>query len=323
MEMTAITTRPFSYYETFSTFRAAEASALRTGLRRKRFVHFHVSCAVRNRLIAEHVAKGRPASIVDRLRHAGPGEPFGVDIANGDQIKVPGDAGRGFVQVVPAPILDLGVDLRGLALLPCSLRRGELFFQRPVVARVFDHFARRQGRKVLQPKVDTNSPAGFSGLGLWHFQANVQVPVTTGVLAETGAVFEYSTIWNRAGHPDSIYIAREEERVAHLSNARTANGYPSKGSSAAIAQSASTTTPKGLRKVFANRVYGHGVQPNDPRRTGCQFCEIKVRGPLSPPHNRFALGVVAEVPNEVNGARVTVKAPRKILYPISVNNIHE
>src|SRR6202047_5167644 len=94
MRNAALSTYPASYSEVCDTFRPRLAGARRTDSGRERFIHFLVPSPVRGRLVAEHVAEGRPACIKDGLRQAGLGESGGVHIADRDVIELSNDAGR-------------------------------------------------------------------------------------------------------------------------------------------------------------------------------------------------------------------------------------
>ena len=103
---TAATANPPLYSKVYDTFRprARQCATTRTDLGRIRFVDFLKPSSVRNRLVAEHVAKGRPACIKYGLSHVGLGESGSVHITHCDVVELQHDASRELVLKIPAGI---------------------------------------------------------------------------------------------------------------------------------------------------------------------------------------------------------------------------
>ena len=103
---TAATANPPPYSKVCDTSRprVGQCATTRTDLGRIRFVDFLKPSSVRNRLVVEHVAKGRPACIKYRLSHAGLGESGSVHITHCDVVELQHDASRELVLKIPAGI---------------------------------------------------------------------------------------------------------------------------------------------------------------------------------------------------------------------------
>ena len=199
MNRTAIAASPSSYFETLRPSRAAEASAFGTGLSAEVFRDVHKRRPVRNRLIAEHLARHSRAGIGGRLaiRRL---EPTARHIANAYQSEGAGDLRCLRVEKILTAIGDLGMD----GLHTASLAGSLCFRKRHLVlgehAGVLDLIAGRERHAFLQPKVD--SDFGILSVRLWLVLNNeVAVPATTGVLRERPGLFSRRSLGAARAEP--------------------------------------------------------------------------------------------------------------------------
>ncbi len=155
MDSLAIATLPRSNSKTCDTFgpRVGQRAATRTGLGGKRFVHLFNGGPVRYRFVAEHVSEGRPGRVVDALCQPGFGKTLGVDIANGDVIKIRHKTGRQLVQEVGPSVSDPGVEVRHLPLLSGALRDSKPVFK--LCSSLFQGFISRRADAHDNAKTDS------------------------------------------------------------------------------------------------------------------------------------------------------------------------
>ena len=79
-------TGPVPYSKVCDTFRprVGQSATTRTDLGRKRFIHFFVPRAIRNRLVREHLLEGMPRGVVNAFGHLGLGQFATADVARSD-----------------------------------------------------------------------------------------------------------------------------------------------------------------------------------------------------------------------------------------------
>ncbi len=131
----ALAAHPSPDRKSLSTFWAAEASALRTGLRCIGFIDLDIRYPCGIAFIPEVVPQHRPSSIENALCHRGLCEFRGRHVAHRDGAGTVDPCPRKLVEAVLPPIGDLGVDRPDLSLAPLALRFGQLWLQIAVEGR--------------------------------------------------------------------------------------------------------------------------------------------------------------------------------------------
>ncbi len=188
---TANTTRPLSYSKVCDTFRPriGHGAAIRTDLGRKAFVDFLEPRAMLNSLVRQLMLEARPASIQDRLGHAGPGESGGGNITDRNIVELPDDKVRQLVRKIVATVRNLCVDRPDAPLLVGALRQRENLLGATIDTLRFDLFAGRKRREVFQAKVDTDTAQRLTSMGSGRDQIDhdIQVPVPSRVARKVGA----------------------------------------------------------------------------------------------------------------------------------------
>lgn len=107
-----------------------------------------------NSLACQLVSEAQPAGIQYGFRHAGFGEPGGIDIADCDVVKLAHDARRKLVAEIVSAIGDLRTDCLDAPLLVGALGNRQRLLRAAIDAPRFNLFARGQGSEVLQAKVN-------------------------------------------------------------------------------------------------------------------------------------------------------------------------
>jgi len=303
VDRSAVLAHPFPYCETLQPSRAAEASALGTGLRRKSLVSLYVGHAVPVGFVAEHPTEHRPASVEHALCERSPGETGGVHVADNDSGEAIDQSPRGDMQVVLPSIGNLGVDRLRSLLVTSPLRDGECGFLATVVSGVLDRLAVGHRGERLQPEVDADTFASARGSGL-DFALQVQVPPTARIFTERPR--EHAALdW--AMHPESVASPEVgHAALVEMDGTRGLEGNPAERTLRPLRGAPSW--PTALRVARASEVpgdvlHGVGVQFEQSRRSSGELAEVKAAGPASRPASCLILHVAAVVPDEVDGAR--------------------
>jgi hypothetical protein len=305
MRHSTLRTYPTSYSEFCDTFRPRLASARRTDSGRERFIDFLVPSPVRKRFVAEHVSEGRPACIEDRFRHVGLGESGGVHVAHRDVIELSNDAGRELVLKVTARMADACVDVGRLTPFSGPLSGRESGGQLPQVPRVFDLLPVGQGSEVLEPQVDANTAAHRPRIRLSDFHGNVQIPMTPGIAGEAGSVLDLTLRQRpRVEHPEGV--SSKAKGVALALEVTALEGHPAQRSPAAPTQERELLLTTRVGVLLAHRVDRARVQGEFLAAASGQAIQIETARPALIPFQRVLLGVVAEIPDEITGARLPV-----------------
>src|ERR1700690_591926 len=286
MRHSTLRTYPTSYSEFCDTFRPRLASARRTDSGRERFIDFLVPSPVRKRFVAEHVSEGRPACIEDRFRHVGLGESGGVHVAHRDVIELSNDAGRELVLKVTARLADACVDVGRLTSFSGPLSTRESGGQLPQVPRVFDLLPVGQGSEVLEPQVDANTAA--------------QRP--------------------RVEHPEGV--SSKAKGVALALEGTALEGHPAQRSPAAPTQERELLLTTRVGVLLAHGVDRARVQGEFLAAASGQAIQIETARPALIPFQRGLLGVVAEIPEEITGARLRVQQTRERFDAVSIDQQH-
>jgi len=159
MRTATVRTNPIPYSKVCDTFRPriGQSAAIRADLGAKRFIHLFKPRAMLNSLVRQLSSEGRPARIQNGLRHAGPGESGGVDVAYRDVIKFFDEAHRKLVVKVAAPVSYLRVNRFHALFLARPLRCGQYRLRVPVDALRADLFTRGQGGEVFQAQINAHA----------------------------------------------------------------------------------------------------------------------------------------------------------------------
>ena len=323
MVSTAIGTLPLSYSKVCDTFRprVRKASATRTDLGGKRFVHFLKPCAMPNGLVRKHVTEGRPARIENGLCHAGLGKSGRVHVAHGDMIKLTHDAMRKLVQKIVSPVGDFGVDFRGLALFLGTLRLGKFFLQRPIVPGVVDLLPSGERGELFQAEINSDAGENFTHLSVGNLNHDVQVPVSPAILRKICAILDLA-FRQRARMEHAKGVPGEAEGVALALEVSSFERNPAERLLATIAKVRPLLLRSGFGVLLTNRIHGTGVESKLPAATGRKLVQVEAgRPPLAPLESVF-LGVVAEIPNVVARPGLPVEQAVQGFYAVAVNLDH-
>ena len=320
MDSTAITTLPFSFSKPCDTSRPRiwQAAATRTGLGRKRFIHFFIPCAIRNRLVRKHLFEGMPARVQDAFSHAGFGEFRGRHIADHDVIKVTHDLRGSLVQKVCAAVRNLGVDFGNLPLLSGTLRDSKALFEFPIVARMLDFLPVGQRSEVSKTKINADTANRLSFRNVRDFDNDVQKPVAAPILAEAGSVLDLA-FRQGAGIEHAECVAGEPEGVALALQVASLERHPAKRALAAIAKERAVELLARLGVLLAHRVDGSGVQSKLLAAACCELVQVEPSGPSLAPFERVFLRIVAEIKDVGNRPRLLVQQAVQRLHTVAVN----
>ena len=320
MDRTALTANPLSYSQTCDTFRPrlGQCATSRAGLGGKRFIHFFIPCAIRNRLVRKHRFEGMPRCVVNAFRHLGLGEFSAADIANSDVIESPHDVRTGLVQEVLPGVGDLGVNLRRQSFLSGPLRLSQFFFKLPKASGMLDLLAVGQGGKVFKAQVNSNAAHRFSGFSVRNINDDVQEPIAAPVLAEAGAVLDLA-FRQGPGIEYAKCVTGESERIAVAFQVPTFEWHPAQRPLAAIAQVRALELISRLGVLRGNGIDGAGMDAKFLAATRGQLVKIEPGRPPLTPLERVLLRVVAEVPDAGNRPRLLVQQAVQRLHTVAVN----
>ena len=306
MRDATLRTYPASYSEVCDTFRPRLACARRTDSGRERFIHFLIPSPVRRRFIAEHVSEGRPACIQDGLRQAGLGESGGVHIADRDVIELSNDAGRELVVKVTASVDDARVQGSRATPFAGALRGSELVRQLPQRPRVLDLLPVGQGSEVFKTQVDANPATHRPRRGLRDFNDDVQEPTPACVAGEVRSVLDLA-LRQRPRVEYSEGVPGKAKRFPLALQIPAFQRHPPQRTPAAPAQERPVLLTAGLGVLLTNGIDRAGVQGELLAAPRGQPIQIKAARPTLIPFQRMQLSVVAEIPNEIARARLSVE----------------
>lgn len=302
----AVSANPLSLIQSRPTFRPGYASACGAGLRTKGFVDFLVPRPFSNGFVGEHRTEGRPARIIDGLRHAGFGEAGRVHITHGDVVELSDDASRELVQEVPACISCLGMQLGSKALLTGPLRLPKPFLDGLEVPRVADRLTVGQRGKMLQPEVDAYPVLDTPRLRFGNFNGDVQEPVAASVLAKVRSITDLA-FGKRTTVEHAKGVAVEAKGGSFTLEAAPLNRHPSERLTTPVTQVWAAVLSAGLnvlRQENRDRLAGKPEQFAAARR---ELFNIESAGPLLAPLERVFLRVVRKVPNVIDRSRLGVQ----------------
>jgi hypothetical protein len=303
MHRSALAACPFSHNQTLSAFRAAEATALGTGLGTVPLIPLYELCPVRYRFVAEHVSKERPARVRDGLRHLRALELGGIDITDHDERVEPHQGRRGDVVVVTSAPGNLPVDCASSALATSALRPGKSLCPRLGVTKILNRRAVRARRQRLQAKVNADCTS-LAGFGFRNFALKVEVPAAVSVLAK-GARSNVAA--NRAVIPEMESLLSVNRNAVFDLHDGIAERHPPERPLAAPFWPA-TCRLAASDKLRAHGLNGAGADTQVGRAPRRELGQIKSTGPFLRPLSRVLLRFAAEVPDKINCPRHLIQA---------------
>lgn len=300
VDRSAIAALPHSYFQTLSAFRAADASAVRTGLRAVPFVGLNVLSPVRNRFVAEHVAEHRPAGIAYGATRKRTLHGLAVHVTDDDPSKLAHEADRLLVQMMAARVRDLRRDSPCPAFLARSLRPGESRSAPIKMARVGDLGAIGERRKIFQTKIHADRTSAAVH-GFRHLAREVEIPPAAGILAEAAGT---DVCRNWATKPQAVRAAEHANAVSgrmdYFIAVRERNPSKRPPATPARASSYGLTCAHEQAARFRN---GFRWNAKFFATTGRQLHQVVGRRPTPVPLPRMFLHVAAIVPDEIDGPR--------------------
>ena len=309
MRCATATATPMPYSKVCDTSRPRIrlVAATRADLGAKRFAHFLKPRAMPNGLVREHASEGRPATVQYRLGHAGFCQSSRIDIANGNVVKAPNDLQGLFMQKVPSGVGDFrvnGVDKTTLAGALCA---SQGFFQVPVVFRILDLLPVGQGCKILQAQVDANSVVQCLGSDVWHLDADIQKPVTTGVSREIRAVFDGGANGQASAFEYLELASVEVKATRGFFQLPPLQWHPTQMLFAAVAKIGALLLASGLGVLLAHRVNRARVNTKLFAAASSELVQVKPREPFAAKAYRVFLAIVAIVPDKVHRTGLLVE----------------
>lgn len=259
-----------------------------------------------NSLVRQLISEGRPASIKNRLCHAGFGESGCVYITHSNVVELSHYAMRELMYEVASTVDNFRVQTFCQTILIGPLRFTKTIFKMPVVAWVLNLFASREGGKFLEAEVNPDTIAYFSRAIRIDLNNQVQVPVTTRVPGKIGAVAylpirELPTI----EHPESA--AMETEALPVPLNMPTLKWNPPKGFLATKSEIRTFFLGSRYDVLRANSGYRRGMQTKLLAAPGSKADQVEGGVPLATITKGVFLPFVAIVPHEVYRAGLLVQ----------------
>jgi hypothetical protein len=298
MAATAITAYPLPYSEVCDTVRPRAGS-----------------------LVREHRTEARPRSIENGFGHPGPGQYCGIDIAHCDVVKLPHDAVRELVREIPARMGDAGVDLSDQALLAGSLGLAKTPFEVSIPTGILNLLTCRESSKFLEPQIDSDAAFKSSDWRVGKLDRNVKEPASAPITAKVRAAPDLA-FGKRARMKHAESVTRIPKRLALALAVTALQWNPRQRPFAAIAQVGTPVLRPRFGVLLTHRVDGTRVQSKFLGTSGGQDIQVKPTRPTLVPFQRVFLGVVAIVPNVVNGSALLVQQSAERLHSIAVNQDH-
>ena len=296
---------PLPYSKTCDTFRAADCTAIGTGLGRETFVDDFERDSVPQGFVAEHLAERRPAGIKHGFCHPRLRQVGRIHVADDNVAVLAHDPRRLFMQEMSPAVFRFRMQRRRAALLSALLRQCEPLFVTPVKRRHFDLAPVAQHGEVFESEIDGNSRPGLRG-GFSNLDLNVEIPTPTGVLAKTRGL-DFGIIGDAARIPESVFAAEDDDNSAPIVNAERAGGIEWNPAETALLARA----PRGIArlcKLPSNRRKSIAVDAKINARARHQPAKIKPTWPArdrprTPAALSFALGRTAKVPGIIDRTR--------------------
>jgi hypothetical protein len=150
---------------------------------------------------------------------------------------------------------------------------------------------------------------------------DVQEPMPARITGKVRAVLDLA-FGERAGvkHPEGV--SRKTERVPLALQISALQGHPAQGAPAPPAQERTVSLPARLGVLLADGVDGARMQAELLAAPRSQAIQIKAARPVFVPLQRLKLSVVAEIPDEIAGARLPAEESGQRLDAVSVHQQH-
>lgn len=319
----AALTAPFSYTQVFSTLWAANCTAARTNLSRKRFVHFEIFCTRVIAFVCKHRSEGTPARVQNGFSHPGFSKLGTVDVADKDQIVIGNNIVGNFVQEVSPLGCDLHIDVGSLSFLSRPLSLGKFNLSISKILRGTNLFSSGECGQVLKAQIDSHGPLGGPGFSGGQFKDQIQIPSSTGILREIRPITNLGTFWDRPGKTDGIKTLMADKLIARLSAPFSSNGNPAKGFFSTVAKIRLAVLKTRTGILLANSINYLCLNSKIFTGTSRKLAEIKPARPAFAPTQCVPLSIVTEIPNKINFSRHAVqRCAMSVFYPISVSEFH-
>ncbi|CAK0035122.1 Uncharacterised protein [Burkholderia pseudomallei] len=310
--MTSITftAYPMPYSKICDTFRPLRrhCATRRTDLGRETFVNFLVLRAMPNGLVREHCSEGRPARIVDRLRHAGLGESSRIHVPYGDVIEFPHNAMRELVEKIRTRTRNARVDIRRLALLLGTLGLGETFLKSTEIARVVDLLAGRECSEILEAQINADAIEDLATRRICNFNANIEKPIPASVSRKVSSILDLP-LGKRAAVENAKRVPRKAKRVSLSLKISPLDRNPTEGFPASVAKVWSPALIARFEISVTNLTDSARMNTKFLAASGSELFKIKRRRPFLAPFKRMLLRVVTEIPNVVHRAGLLIQQP--------------
>ena len=225
------------------------------------------------------------------------------------------------MQEIPARMRDPGVNLSDQAPLAGSLCLAKTPFEVSIATGIPDLLTRRESGKLLEPQIDSDAAFKSSDWCVSKLDSNVKKPATAPIAAKVRAVPDLA-FGKRARMKHAEGVTGKPKRLALALEITAFQRNPGQRLIAAIAQVGKPLLRPRFGVLLTHGVDGTRVQSKFLGTSGGQDVQVKSTRPTLIPFQRVFLGVVAIVPNVVNGAALPVQQPAERLDSIAVNQDH-
>ena len=315
-------TSPFSHYESFQPLRAADRTTIRTGLRRKSFIHFFKPCAMLNSLVRKHISEGRPTSIEHGLSQVGFGKSGGIDVAYRDIVKLLNEARREFVVKIFSAIRYLLVNCFDTAFFICPLGNGKRFFSIAINALCFDFFSGGQRGEILQTKINADTVQRLTNISSDNnINHDIQEPITMRIPRKIRAVFDFA-LWQNAAIEYAEYITKKNKGIASALQVSAFDWNPAKIFLSAIAKIWTFLLGAGLSILLAYGIDRSRMQTKFFTAPGRKFVQVKSSMPSPTEAQSIFLPVIAEIEYVIHGVRLLIKQAVQRFYSVTIDKNH-
>lgn len=323
MRNTTFRASPTSYCQALQPPRAADCTAIRTGLRGKTLVHFLEPGTIPHGLVREICAEGRPTCVINRFRKMGFSKPCGIYIADGDVVKLSHDAGRELVKKIVPAIGNLGVDCLLPARLVRTLGHCKCLLRSPVNALRLNLLACGQRSKVLQAKVNANTTERESSLRnfLCNLHYDIQIPISLAVLGKARPILNLAR-WKIAAFENLKRVTPIVKSIAHAIQVTALHRYPTKRFLAAITKVRFVLSKSSLCILLTNSIDRARMKAEFLAASGGELVQIKARKPAAAKTQGIFLPIIAIVPHIRHRAGLLVQEAIERFNAVSVRDDH-
>ena len=319
MRRATLRTIPVSYSETLQPSRAADCTAIKTGLGSQSFVDFNIHRLPSGRFVPQHMTEGGPASIQYGLCHPRLGKLAGAHIADDDQGVLPSNLGGLFVKMVTPRVRDLGVDSADTDFVSgtLGLRQRCLIFAVVAERRNLRPVATRCQR--LETEIDTDF-AVASGQIIDDPALEGDVPASARILNESASPVLPFDIARLPEAKPTLKINRSVTIDLHRTRNERNPTKGALGSKAGAEARALALRVARYHELPTNGLYSIGMQAQVCGTSGAKFDQIEGRWPpYRTPRQSTTLSLSlrrnAEVPHLIsrNGVPIKVLPDRRVL----------